>query len=141
MIPIASKTKIIQSFLKGEDIKKTAKKRLVKALDDKCREIVYLRDGNTCQRCQSKTNRLNWAHIFSRSHWSIRWLPLNSICLCAGCHQYFHREPTEFIAFVRGFIGCKSLEKLEIMKRNHFSRSLENLYLVKSNLERIKNGN
>jgi 5-methylcytosine-specific restriction endonuclease McrA len=67
----------------------------VKALDDLCRRLVFLRDRNTCQKC-GKRDRLQWAHIHTRGVHSLRWEPDNSVCLCSGCHLKGHLHPLEF---------------------------------------------
>ena len=50
--------------------------------------------GGSCQ------GRLEWAHILSRRHMKIRWMPENCLCLCSSCHAYFTAEPHEFYLLV-----------------------------------------
>lgn len=99
---------------------KKAKRKKVnwcKILDPLCREIVFWRDGNRCVRC-GKTEHLQWAHVLSRASHSIRWEPLNSMCLCAGCHLYFwHKSPAESGAwFAEKYPG--RLDKIKIIRNN-----------------------
>jgi 5-methylcytosine-specific restriction endonuclease McrA len=86
----------------------------VKALDQLCRRLVFLRDRNTCQKCGSR-ERLQWAHVHSRGVHSLRWEPDNSLCLCAGCHYLGHLHPTDFSRWL--------LEK--------FPKRLEHLLLIR----------
>lgn len=72
-----------------------------KMLDDACRAVVFARDGYKCRR-SGKTANLQWAHIYSRRYKSIRWDPLNSVCLNAGEHLWFHHQP---IAAARWWIS------------------------------------
>lgn len=75
-----------------------ARRRMDKELDGLCRTwIVKLRDKDTCQRCKKTAaqSKIDWAHILSRAAKSARWAEWNSLALCAGCHQWWHRFPTE----------------------------------------------
>ena len=73
----------------------------IKALDDLCRRLVFLRDRFFCVKClqlkkSHNRERLQWAHIHTRGVHSLRWEPDNSLCLCSGCHYQGHLHPTEF---------------------------------------------
>lgn len=67
-------------------------------MDDLTRLIVF-HDAN--HQCQARDvgmvkcgGPLQWAHVITRSSKSIRWLPLNAMCMCAGHHAFFwHKEP------------------------------------------------
>ena len=65
-----------------------------KMLDDACRAVVFARDGYRCRKT-GETTHLQWAHIYSRRYMSIRWNPLNSVCLSAGAHLWWHHQPIE----------------------------------------------
>jgi len=79
--------------------KKTLKKRrMIKALDDACRqEVVTERDNDTCQRCGMMTGQrqrdqmtvIQWAHVHTREYYVTRWEPDNSLALCSLCHMWF----------------------------------------------------
>lgn len=73
-----------------------SKRGEIKALDALCREIVMLRDNNTCQKC-GRTDRIQWAHIVTRGIQSMRWEPDNSFALCQGCHYHGHLNPLQFM--------------------------------------------
>lgn len=85
--------------------KKPAAKTLL-ALADKlagahCRAKGYCeaagwekRHSKACGGC------LEWCHIKSRSHKSIRHAPWNSCCLCTACHFYFTTHNDEWVRFI-----------------------------------------
>lgn len=68
----------------------------VKELDALCRQVVFQRDGGKCIRCGKEQNA-QWAHVDSRRYRSTRWLPDNSMVLCAGCHLWWHHRPREAV--------------------------------------------
>jgi hypothetical protein len=70
----------------------------VKILDDLCRRLIFLRDRNTCQKC-GKRERLQWCHVTTRGIHSLRWVPENSLILCAGHHLWWHREPLAAVSW------------------------------------------
>lgn len=76
------------------------KNRMIKALDDACRERVRVcRDEEICQKCGKVGGTFHedgypvipqWAHIIRRgASQAIRWLDINSCCLCSKCHFWF----------------------------------------------------
>jgi hypothetical protein len=73
-----------------------------------------------CLRCGTSDN-LQCAHIFSRTARSVRWYPLNALTLCIKCHLYWaHRNPVEFVEFVRELLGdlnYKILRKMAAMTK------------------------
>ena len=74
------------------------RKQLKNALDRICPLVVKERDGWTCQRCNTpaRGKGCHWSHVFGRRKYRIRWDLLNGVCLCAGCHRYFHSNPMLF---------------------------------------------
>lgn len=93
--------------------KKTKMKKVnwCKILDPLCREIVFIRDGFKCVKCGAtlslKKNPAiptgDWAHVLSKASHAIRWLLLNSMCMCRGCHVYWwHKSPAESGAWFSG---------------------------------------
>ena len=88
-------------------------KQLKKSLDILWSELVKRRDKQ-CIRC-SKVERLNAAHIFSRSQKSVRWDLANGIALCSGCHIFWaHKNPVEFSEFVKKHLGVQKYEELRL---------------------------
>jgi hypothetical protein len=49
--------------------------------------------------------KLQCAHIYSRTYRSVRWDLDNLLCLCAGCHFTSHRKPLELSDFVKTYLG------------------------------------
>lgn len=62
---------------------------------------LLIRSIGYCQYCGRKEN-LQCAHIIGRANYTLRWNPLNAICLCVGCHIYkFHRgSPLDFVEWL-----------------------------------------
>lgn len=50
-----------------------------------CKALAFYR----CERC-GKADSLQWHHVFTRRIRALRWLLLNSVCLCSGCHFWWH---------------------------------------------------
>lgn len=84
-------------------------------LDDLAREIVFHRDGYRCARCDKPCEQmvvtpsgkkaylgLQWAHVYSRNKKSLRWNPEGAMCLCGGCHLFWHHRPIDAIAWFEG---------------------------------------
>ena len=59
---------------------------------------IRLRDA-CCLRCGS-TDRLQCAHIISRSYKSVRVDSRNAVALCQRCHVYFTHRPLEWDRWV-----------------------------------------
>ncbi len=76
--------------------KARARNYLVKQLDALARVRCFERDLYKCVRCQSK-NGIQWAHIVSRRHLSLRWDLDNNLTLCGGCHLFWHHEPIQAV--------------------------------------------
>ena len=82
-------------------MRKPSRKTLKRNLDETMKQVIRLRDEYTCQRCGKRYSpdnvkgSLDWAHIYARERLSMRWLYLNSIILCCGCHKWWHDNPTD----------------------------------------------
>lgn len=89
--------------IRSESIKE--RRATTKELDDLCREVVFLRDGNRCRRC-GREGRLDWAHVYSRRYQSLRHDPMNSLVLCRDCHMNFwHHRPAEAVLWLKSNVG------------------------------------
>lgn len=80
-------------------------------LDRLCKEVVFRRDA-FCRRCGKTSGQQHWAHIYSRRFLSIRWNPLNSMRLCAGCHFWAHQNPIEAGQFFQASLKTEELAYL-----------------------------
>ena len=67
--------------------------RMIRELDAQARAEVFERDGGVCIRCRNTSRPVQWAHVLSRRHVCLRWVPDNAMSLCAGCHLFWHHEP------------------------------------------------
>lgn len=84
-------------------------KQLDKLWSKKVRERGY------CEYCLKRPPEvvLHAHHIFSRRHYSTRWLVENGICLCTGCHLYTaHKDIQEFSDWVRNHYGDDKINAL-----------------------------
>ena len=79
------------------------------------------RDGWRCRKCKtpyhSPTSSLQCAHIMGRRSKGTRWLPLNAIALCAGCHIHFTGQPLDFYDWLKAEIGERSLDQLRFKSK------------------------
>ena len=84
-------------------MKKQTKKSITAKLDKVCSQIV--RKG-ICIKCgESQYDKLQCAHIFSRTYRSVRWDFLNLVCLCTSCHFWSHRNPLLFNDLVENYLS------------------------------------
>ena len=77
---------------------KTSRQKAVKRLDDLARQIVRLRDEDTCQRCGKKVygSDSQPSHVIPRRQsLFLRWDLLNLKVLCNPCHRWWHLNPLE----------------------------------------------
>ena len=78
--------------------KAVSRNRMIKALDAVARrEIVEIRDGNWCQRCNYHADMvtIQWAHVQTRRYLILRWEPCNSLALCDRCHVWMDQHKVE----------------------------------------------
>lgn len=80
-------------------------------LDKEVGKLV--RSRGACEKCGSQNN-LQWAHMISRSDTTLRWDPLNALCLCDSCHKWQHKNPIEFNAWFATNLN----EQFEYLQRN-----------------------
>lgn len=77
---------------------KSPRKRLIEKLDKASKQVVYLRDNYTCQKCgkYSKTD-YQASHVIPVSAGNkLRWDPLNMKVMCYHCHlNWWHKNPME----------------------------------------------
>lgn len=112
----------------------TVRMPLKRELDRLCRELVFRRDGHRCRKCGA-TKRLQWSHVHSRRLLSLRWDPMNSMCLCVRCHLFWwHKEPLEAAAWFAETFGPAWADTLRA-RRNAAGQGRVDLALTKVWLE------
>jgi hypothetical protein len=72
----------------------------------------YIRSSGRCRRCGS-VNHLQCSHIYSRANLAVRWDKDNAICLCAGCHWWWHKNPVDAIDWLKSTLSPELLENLK----------------------------
>ena len=92
----------------------------------------FIRSTGFCEWC-GKSEYLQCAHIFSRRYLVTRWLPINAVCLCAGCHRRGHDQPVEFTEWVKEYLGEEVYNEL---RREAKTKVDKNIY--DGLIERIK---
>ena len=96
-------------FSKKRALKLAGQKPSKKELDDLCREIVFMRDKNTCQICGKTTGKLDWVHFITRGNSAVRHDLDNSCVGCSGCHTMrndsAHKDPLSFSVWVKKRLG------------------------------------
>lgn len=92
-------------------MKKSARKRLVAALDRVCSEYIRKRDNSQCVVCGSREQPTN-GHLFTRSAYSTRWDELNCHCQCWACNYSHEHNPGPYTSwFVRKY-GIDTYDEL-----------------------------
>lgn len=95
--------------------KKPTKTSLTRHLDKECSRVIRLQGH--CVWCGLiDYEKLQCAHIFSRTYRNTRWDLKNMLCLCAGCHFYAHKNPIAFVDKVQSLLGEHEYSEL---KRRH----------------------
>lgn len=78
---------------------KTNRKTIIKKLDKLSKQVVYLRDKDTCQHCYKRVEGSNRhaSHVVpvSAGH-KLRWDTKNLKVMCYHCHiNWWHKNPIE----------------------------------------------
>lgn len=85
-------------------MRKQTKSSMTSKLDKIC-SLIIRKQGKCCMCADEQYERLQCAHIFSRTYRNTRWDLNNLLCLCASCHFYTHRNPLIFAEFVKEYLG------------------------------------
>jgi hypothetical protein len=56
---------------------------------------LLIREKGQCEKCGSRINMLNHAHVVGRGNRALRWDIMNAMCLCVSCHFWWHEQPVE----------------------------------------------
>lgn len=92
---------------------KPTKSSLTRKLDKICSQII--RAAGKCAKCGcAEYDKLQCAHIYSRTYRSTRWDLRNLIPLCASCHFHAHRNPLIFAEFVKTYLGECEYQALKL---------------------------
>jgi len=78
---------------------------------------IRTRDHFTCQRCGVKSKNVQCAHFIGRRNKNCRFLEINCVSLCYGCHGYFHANPLEFVEWTKKRLGERDFEFLQAQER------------------------
>jgi hypothetical protein len=101
-------------------MKKQTKSSLTRKLDKETSRII--RSYGSCVWCKKEEyDKLQCAHIFSRTFRNTRWDLKNLLPLCQSCHFYGHRNPISFTEMVMCHLGEYEYNALKI-KHNSIKR-------------------
>lgn len=73
---------------------------------------VKARDGG-CVVAGPHNGPLQWSHLVSRRYRAVRWMPENSVGMCAGHHRFFTDRPLEFEAWIVDRMGAEAWAALK----------------------------
>ncbi len=79
-------------------MKKIKRSAIIKKLDKKV--SLEVRSLGYCEWCDQVKDTLQCAHIISRTYVNTRFDKDNLLCLCAGCHMKWHKEPIEAVRWL-----------------------------------------
>jgi hypothetical protein len=111
-------------------MKKQTKSSMTRKLDTIC-SLITRSLGQCCKCGLNDYEKLQCAHIYSRTYKSVRWDLKNLLCLCAKCHFEAHKNPLLFAEFVKSYLGdyeYESLKQRATPLSHHKLHDLENLY-------------
>ena len=99
---------------------------------DRLYSLWLCRERKRCERCGGLTG-LQCSHFYGRANEAVRFDPLNTDCLCYGCHQYFTSNPAEYVAWKKKKLGEKNFKQLTLNANSYKKRDdkLELLWLKK----------
>ena len=80
---------------------------------DRLYSIWLRRERKRCEKCGSNKS-LQCSHFYGRANEAVRFDPINTDCLCFGCHQYFTANPNEYVEYKRKKLGEKGFKQLTL---------------------------
>ena len=91
-----------------------------------------IRSAGKCTRC-GRINDLQCSHNNGRSSMSVRWEPLNALCLCAKCHGWYGLYRTAGTKWLMSYLGTSRFDELDTR-----TKKLSYVITVKDVLSRWK---
>lgn len=105
-----------------------------KKLDAIFSKFIRLRDKLTCQRCGKPfgkfTTGIQCSHFWGRRHRATRWMEMNCVALCGGCHIHLTANPATHREWYKARIGDKAYDKLEYAHQKSPHYTLNDLQLM-----------
>ncbi len=98
-------------------------------LDGLARKVTLLRAGNRCEKC-GKGERLQCHHVYSRSLLMLRHDVENLLCLCSGCHLWWHHNPLESAAWFEARFGAERRARLLLIRQTRRKTDLNAVVLA-----------
>ena len=84
-------------------------------------KLVRERAGWRCEKChkqyEAHSPGLHCSHIYSRRAVSTRWLPLNAVAHCYGCHMWFGGNPILGAEWAKEYLGAQAV--MDLKRRFH----------------------
>jgi ribosomal protein S27AE len=101
------------------------------------RELLVERDGDRCQKC-GKQGVVHAHHYYGRRQRPGRWLPINGIMLCSGCHKLnssfsAHETPQLFTDWFREMYPERD-DKMRIIHQKPFKGTYEDVVEMQKDL-------
>lgn len=100
---------------------------------------ILVRSRGACERC-GNTETLQCAHIVPRTNHTLRFDPLNLLCLCYKCHIHFaHKDPLAFQAW----LASEKPEVYEYVEANRaltVKRTLQDYQELLENIKAVLGG-
>lgn len=80
-----------------------------------------IRSKGYCERCLKRPPwvQLQTSHWISRRFSNTRTDPDNAFCLCAGCHRWWHSDPTAATDWAIAIRGRETYERLREAANEH----------------------
>lgn len=116
--------------------RKISKKGLTVKLDKIVSKLIRAR--GYCVKCGNDDyEKLQAAHIYSRTYRSVRWYLDNILCLCVGCHFWGHKNPILFTEFVQERLGPYRYEELKLAANEIKKRTVVDMQDLYKHMESL----
>jgi len=95
-------------------------------------DYIRARANWTCERCHrvfaGPHSAIHNSHFFTRANVRVRFDPDNCFCLCAGCHDWFGKNPHDHSEFVRRRLGEDRYNALVVRANTRRSEKLDHKF-------------